>query len=557
LTLCPFRIKQYISNTGSIGTTDSSEPIWKYMIRCSKREGHYYQEEYLSQYTLFQKLPTSLFSPLAAPEAELYSEVLLVLFVETQRHQEPLSRDLCITLVADVIEDQNALELLANLDGGTPLGDNVVAPLVGAMGQEESDVRSKAGDVLRYLTRCQWLHEEIQADFTIAYTLPDYAFRILSIFHEIATDRKQALQGLICAIHDLLQGAVREGNASIRIPQAYQETMHLLNRLKELQHTIGVHIERVLNQASLKDILEQTFTSYLHQVTRRAYHELRTTDHVSRFRPGINDALMRLRANYHSPVSSSLAEQNGHRQESVSTQRILEQIENIQVQFDTLDSLLQAIDVRHSQFFDSAVRSIENKLSANTSTSGHLHTILNYLLDPQHPTPGLDLLDDCHPERSEESVSSRVRIYPARTDLDSLVSLYSLMLLDEKSLMSPRRAAEPFVPAPDVGSELTEEEIAAAQEETFMQLSRAYSRERVRKFASKLLADCNEKRIGEVPLNGPDDLPMLIYLRLYGEDGSLGYLSEEVPDAPWIEHSGIGFRDFVIRRMEVTSASLA
>jgi hypothetical protein len=512
---------------------------------------HYFQEEYLSQYTLFQKLPTPLFSPLAAPEAELYSEVLLVLFVETQRHQEPLSRDLCITLVADVIEDQNALELLANLDGGAHSGDDKAQEGRDKSGpyNEESDVRSKAGDVLRYLTRCQWLHEEIQADFTIAYTLPDYAFRILSIFHEIATDRKQALQGLICAIHDLLQGAVREGNAGIRIPQAYQETMHLLNRLKELQHTIGVHIEKVLNQASLKDILEQTFTSYLHQVTRRAYHELRTTDHVSRFRPGINDALMRLRANYHSPVSSSPAEQNGHRQESVSTQRILEQIENIQVQFDTLDSLLQAIDVRHSQFFDSAVRSIENKLSANTSTSGHLHTILNYLLDPQHPTPGLD---------GDTQNVARPLVGLVGWDLvGDVVSLYSLMLLDEKSLMSPRRAAEPFVPAPDVGSELTEEEIAAAQEETFMQLSRAYSRERVRKFASKLLADCNEKRIGEIPLNGPDDLPMLIYLRLYGEDGSLGYLSEEVPDAPWIEHSGIGFRDFVIRRVEVTEASLA
>lgn len=486
----------------------------------------------MSQYALFQKLPSSLFSPLSAPEAELYSEVLLVLFVETQRHQEPLSRELCITLVADVIEDQNALELLANL--GEVQEDAVV---------EESDIRSKAGDVLRYLTRCQWLHEEIQADFTIAYTLPDYAFRILSVFHEIATDRKQALQGLICAIHDLLQGAVREGNASIRIPQAYQETMNLLNRLKELQHTIGVHIERVLNQASLKDILEQAFTSYLHQVTRRAYHELRTTDHVSRFRPSINDALTRLRANYHNPPSSSLSQQNGHRQESVSAQKILEQIESIQVQFDTLDSLLQAIDVRHSQFFDSAVRSIENKLGANTSTSGHLRTILNYLLDPQHPIAGLD---------GDSQSPGQEQISP-----DSLVSLYSLMLLDEKSLMSPRRAPEPFVPAPDVASELTEEEKAAAQEETFLQLSRAYSRERVRKFASKLLADCDEKRIGEIPLNGPDDLPMLIYLRLYGEDGSLGYCSEEVPDASWIERSGIGFRDFVIRRVEVTETSLA
>jgi hypothetical protein len=415
--------------------------------------------------------------------------------------------------------------------------------------QEEStgaanDIRSRASDVLRYLTRCQWLREEIQSDFTIAYILPEYAFRVLSVFHELATNREQPLQGLICAIHDLLQAAVREGNASVRIPQAHEETLDLLNKLKELQHTIGLHIEMVLNQASPREILEQTFTSYLQQVTRRAYHELRTTDHVSRFRPGIHDALAKLRDRYQTSASSSLLQQNGaKRAESISTQKILEDIDEIQAQFDALDSLLQVIDVRHSQFFDSAVRLIQHKLSANTSTSGHLRTILHYLLDPERPPGELD---------SQYQYSQQ-----EQTDLGSLLSLYSLTLLDEKSLMSPRRAAEPFVPGPDESVEITEEERLAAQEETFAQLSRVHSRERVRRYANMLLADCDEIRIGEIPLKGPEDLPMLIYLRLYGEDGSLGYTVEELADAPWIERTGIGFRDFRIRRVVVAEEALA
>jgi hypothetical protein len=50
---------------------------------------------------------------------------------------------------------------------------------------------------------------------------------------------------------------------------------------------------------------------------------------------------------------------------------------------------------------------------------------------------------------------------------------------------------------------------------------------------------------------------MLIYLRLYGEDGSLGYTVEELADAPWIERAGVGFRDFRIRRVAVAEEALA
>ena len=41
----------------------------------------------------------------------------------------------------------------------------------------------------------------------------------------------------------------------------------------------------------------------------------------------------------------------------------------------------------------------------------------------------------------------------------------------------------------------------------------------------------------------------LIYLRAYGRDGTLGYRVEDVNDAGWIEHDGVGFRDFLLRKV--------
>ena len=296
---------------------------------------------------LFRRLPLQLFFPLAAPGAAFYSEVLLLVFIETQRHQEPLSRGIVMSLIMDVLEEQDAFEVTAEL------GDEVIS-------SDEDIYQRRASAVLRYLLRCQWLHEEIQKDFTIVYTLPDYAFRILAILHEIAHDTRPPLQGLICAIHDLLQNALSGGNEGIRIPQAHRETMRLLNGLKELQHNIGTHIEEILHQVNPRDVLEQTFGTYLRDVTRRTYHELRTTDHVSRFRPGITMALAYLGTDEHLTKIEQSAKATST---NVDVQELLEQIQAIQTHFDTLDTLLYTIDTRHRQFFDIAIRSIENKFT--------------------------------------------------------------------------------------------------------------------------------------------------------------------------------------------------
>ena len=78
--------------------------------------------------------------------------------------------------------------------------------------------------------------------------MPDYAFRLLNVFNEIASDEPLALQGLIFSIYSLLQTSVREGNAHVSLPEAHRQTANLMSGLKELQHNIGVHIEQVLRQ---------------------------------------------------------------------------------------------------------------------------------------------------------------------------------------------------------------------------------------------------------------------------------------------------------------------
>lgn len=476
----------------------------------------------MKRYDLFAKVPASLFSPLASQGAALYSEALLVLFEETQRHQEPLSRDLCVLLIADLLDVPHALEVTGDIGEEDDI-------------QEVDQVRARAGAMLRYLTRCQWLHAELQENFTWFYTIPDYAFRLLSALHDIATDDRDPLQGIICSIHDLLQAAARSTeNRSLRVAQAHRETIRLRNGLKELQHNIGAYIEAVLQETSPRTLLERTLSSYLAERTHKMYHALRTTDHVSRFRPGIEDALSLLRREAsHFVLDPSATPQEGLDVITAGSQQVEDHLHTIFAIFDALDGLLDAIDARHSQFFDAAVRTIELQLMAESTTSGHLHTLLTHLL--VHRTlPGDDAmrLGDGEPGEAEPI---------------SPVNLFTLTLLDTASLASPHRAARPFHPTSYHPPPLSKEQVGTVQDATLAQLNRTLSRRKVQRFASTYLMDRLEIRLSEIPLQGPDDISLLIYLRAYG-DGSLGYVAEEISEAVWVEQAGIGFHDFRLRR---------
>lgn len=461
---------------------------------------------------VFKVLPLSLFRPLTGQGAPIYAQILLQLLEETQRHAEPLSRELALNLVLDQLS-ADALELTQDALEADAL-------------EATDDRQTRAAAILRYLARCGWLRGETQNDFTQSFVLPDYAFRLLRVLGEIAANDPPPLQGLIFAIHDLLQASVRDGNADIRLPEAHRQTLHLLNALKELQHNIGAQMERVLQQMHAQAVLDQFFGSYHDEIVNRAYHQLRTTDHVSRYRPGVIEATAQLaRETTLRETAQHLVARGGAAPMDDAMQELESQTRVIRDNFLALDSLLEAIDVRHSRFVDAAVRTIEQHLLAQTTTSGQLGAILSALLNP-----------------STDDVSFQNITVP-------LVNLYEFELLDSQSLAAPARTPTPFVVEAETVIELSPEEIAASYTATLAQMQRVISRERVRNYVGELLRHRSELRGADIPLTQPDELALLIYLRAYG-DGTLGYQVQPDENAEWVQHGEIGFRDFVIKQID-------
>lgn len=464
--------------------------------------------------SLYTVIPLTLFRPLAAPGAEVYADILLSLFAESSRQQQPLSRELAFDTVYTVLSNPRALDLTA---------DAVTEEAASAETGDDA-LGHRASAVLRYLEQCGWLRAEAQGDFSQAYILPDYAFRLLRTLSEIAANEPPPLRGLICAIHDILQATVREGNADVRLPEAHRNTMLLINGLRELQHNIGLHITQLLNQYSARDVLRQVFTDYRGEIVDRVYHQLRTTDHVSRFRPGVLDAAAQLeRAEQLETAARRLYQRREFPSIESGAAYLQEQLREVREQFEALDQLLGAIDTRHSQFVDAAVRKVELQLSADSTSSGRLNAILTRLLDEQDPLDTQYAGELC----------------------ERLLNSFAFTLVDQQSLATPTRAPTVFNPEAVSAPVLTEAETEAARDDTVRQLARAISRERVRRYALQLLRGRDRIAGAEIALSGPAELALLIYLRTYG-DGSLGYRVVEPEGAAWIERDGVGFRDFVL-----------
>ncbi|MGE0131945.1 MAG: Wadjet anti-phage system protein JetA family protein [Blastocatellales bacterium] len=485
---------------------------------------------------LFKIVPPDLFRPLASPGAPVYARVLFALFAATRRHHQPLSREMAVNLTSEILSDPEALTATSDAEEADgQAGESADRSESDEIEDEAGRILSRSGKVLRALARYGWLRVETQSDFTQVYILPDYAFRLLETLELIALNNPPPLRGLIYSIYCILQDAVRRGNEHIGLPEAGRQTLLLLNGLKELQHNIGAHIEQALRRLQAREVLEQFFTTYRQEVVDRAYHQLRTTDHVSRFRPEAMQALDHLSGEAKLAAIAHRLRAGGEAASFDDAEsQLREQLRTMRECFEGLDETLEAIDARHSQFVNAAVRAVELQLNAASTTSGQLNAIISHLLGNQK---------DRH--RDERDAANQ----PPPESYEKLVSLFELALLDGQSLAAPSRAASPFVPETPAAPALSDEDIARAQRMTLRQLNSAISRERVRRFAAELLRDREEARGGDIHLASPDSLPLLIYLRHYG-NGSLGYEVRELPGADWIERDGVGFRDFILRKKE-------
>ena len=475
---------------------------------------------------LFDIIPHSLFHPLVSPGAEIYFTALFAVF-DAQSFNPFLQRNILIEKISDALEAPDALNLTKDALTEDDTDEIEVAPLP----EDANTQKGRASFILRYFVQKGWLREENapSQNFVRVYTMPHYAQRILEVLHDIAMRETLPIRGLICNIRDVLQNATREGSIEVRLPEAYRNTQQLRSRLSELQDRMREHIQQIAQMTHTSAALNE-LSDYHVNISDFSYHQLKTTDHVSRFRPQILEAITKLEEVDRLMAGvRALIVQTEISTEDVALSLFTREMQFIREQFETLDHHLDALDSLNSRNINTLARTIERDIYANSTMSGRLLTILSTLLHGNGNTPAESLLEDIHLS----------------------VNLFTFSTLDDRSLATPREAPQSFSAAPSLPLERVEPRDPKTTNHDLLkqiQVAHGASRPQIRQFANHLLREKEELYASEIPISEPNrDIPRLMLLWAYG-DGSLGYHVRELPEALLVRHAEIDleFQDFLI-----------
>lgn len=229
--------------------------------------------------SIFATLPERFFAPLASPSRELNALALVRFYRLFQDWQTALER----VVVANDFE--RWLETQADL-AWTDEADDSEVELLSDSG--ESPQRRHVSILIRRLTRSGWILEEDSADFKRLLAMPDYAVPFYQALAQTAAGLAPEYEGRIFGIYQNLSGPGAREHGDLALRAALEQTRQLSESIKSLEQSIKNHLERLFaKDLAIPDILRAHYQDYQRQVIDSIYNRIKTSDHLSRFRPVI------------------------------------------------------------------------------------------------------------------------------------------------------------------------------------------------------------------------------------------------------------------------------
>jgi hypothetical protein len=451
-------------------------------------------------------LPPGLFNILGSQGGlqRYYLAILLRIYELAEFNRFGLTRDVVVADIAQYLagpEAQGWAAVAQSASNGA--GDDPLTP---------GDMQEQASWFLRRLVEAGWLEREQQADYTEFVILPDYAFTLLEALRTIQQQKPREYTGQLYTAHQLLTHQGSDFSPALALTQAYENVRQVVRGLNELNQNIRRYIERVTRDRPVAELLRLQFEDYA-QVLGPAYHVLKTSDHISRYRRDIVNRLQgwQLDEPWLRAAADELATQ-GRLTPAQAADEINHYIRFIINQLESLDPLLEEIDRRHAQYLRTSLRQIRYQLvSADGSFQDRLASLARQLSALQ------DEGEHWLPAEMPAFQSTPIR----QPDVDSFYTL-------------PKRQT-PFAPEPVIAPLLDPSRVDSLRLRTLREMSLAITPARIQRFVDGFLNGHQTIHINEFP---PDtfakeqDLPWLIYTIAYGNHPETRYQLEALPGEP-------------------------
>lgn len=457
---------------------------------------------------IFEIVPDKFFTPLASPNKAIYMRIISLVYILVQNG---LSYGIEREILVDEIEDYL---------------DSAECNIISDEEEQIINNREKASFLIRKLIDCGWIYPEATNDYKQIINIQDYAIVILESFLKIVNKESLEYQGNIISIYAMLYSNEKPG---IVIKQSFDSTKGIISGLKTLNANIKKYMDRLTKQKTPEEIMEEFFGNYTKEVIDKAYHRLKTSENVSKYRPRIIEKLTENLNN-----QEFLEEAGEFFKEDADLAGLDQGIEmaqdimhNIITAFDNLDDIMHDIDSKNSKYIRAAVTRAKFLLNNSKDMTGLVKGILDYV-SKSYKDLELNLSSDYLEE------------------ITDLFTLYSYGYIDETSLYIANEGKKSFKPNKILKDALSKEERERRLMEFKLKQDKQYSIKKVNEIVLELLHDKKMISADDIKINVIDDFIKIIYIRLYGNNHLAKYTLKTKDTIA--QNNGFTYKNFEIWR---------
>lgn len=323
---------------------------------------------------LFTILPDNFFAILASKNKDIYAEALLVLYHSLQTDELTIKKSDFIRTLRDKYRD-----ILLSLDVTSEEESD----------DEESndipidDLPSKAAFVVRRLEECGWIDVEIDpSNFEEYLALPSFTIQFLTLLDELTSEDSGEYVSLVHATYTELKSEdeSRDEFLYATLIRAYESTRKLKTELITLGHSIRIFQNRLGRVFSTNSVLADYFDQYKTRISDRYYHPLKTFDSVAKFKRPIitilQNWLLDEEVRTQLVMQSVMWTRQANRLEAEKD--IIAKINYICDMFETLDEVIDQIDVKHQEYTKASASKILYLNNSDKTIKGHLDNIFKH-----------------------------------------------------------------------------------------------------------------------------------------------------------------------------------
>ncbi|MBP3284917.1 MAG: hypothetical protein J6M02_05410 [Clostridia bacterium] len=393
------------------------------------------------------------------------------------------------------------------------------------------DSRGKATRFLRQLKDFGWVESEIGNDQKAKIIMPNHAVTIIQTLNSITKQEEMEYQSEISAIYSLLTNEELLNRPYLQvIKPVYERTLALFTGLKKLNTGIKKYIEELTADKTAEEILQEFFL-YHDEIGSKAYHRIKTSDNIARFRNTIIGRLQGILSNSDLFERVIIGYQNIENESDfdIAKEQMHFTISDIIDHFRSYDDIVQEIDRKHSKYIRNAVERAKFLLLNTNNMEGKISTILQVMADNFNRDEQNNLAED------------------ASKEICSLFNMFPQGFLSGESLKTIA-ISKKITDVAEVYSSLalTEEERELRRIAAYEKNKNRFSRKNVTSFVMELLREKDSINASELLVETRRDMIRVIFINLYGRSPKSDYMV--IPTENIIHKLGFCFRDFRIAR---------